>query len=169
MRHCADAAPSLESLPLIASPGLVDPMWYVTDASKMNRRLIEMGASLALSALLVVGLLAVPCGAQAPPQVPTPPVVQNQAAQTPQAAVPSATPGAGVSIAGPTSVPTPGGGSSTSSSLGKRFGSAGQGLPGMPGGLPIKGSMGSQDPSSKYTIPPVIPPLFCDPAINIPC
>lgn len=135
----------------------------------MNRRLIEMRSSLALSALFVVGLVAVPCGAQAPPQTPTPPAVQNQAGQTPPAAVPLATPSAGVSTVGPTSVPSPGVGSSTSSSVGKRFGSAGQGLPGMPGGPPIKGSMGSQDPSGRYMIPPTIPPLLCDPAINIPC
>lgn len=126
-----------------------------------------MKHSLALAALLV--LLAVPCGAQAPPQTPTPPTVQNQAGQTPQAALPPVTSGVGVSTGGPTSVPVPGVGSSASSSVGKRFGSAGQGLPGMPGGPPIKGSMGSQDPSGKYMRPPVIPPVLCDPAVNIPC
>ena len=117
-----------------------------------------------MSALFVVGALANPCGAQTPP--PTPPVL-NQAVQ------PSlATPSAGVlgqANAGPTSLPTPGVGSTTSSSAGKRFGSAGQGLPGMPGGPPIKGSIGSQDPSSQYMRPPVIPPVLCDPAVNIPC
>ncbi len=136
---------------LIVSPGMVDPM---------KRALL-------LVALLVV--LVAPCGAQAPPQTPTPPPVQNQLGQTPQAMLPPATSGAGVSLGGPTSVPVPGVGSSASSSLGKRFGSAGQGLPGMPGGPPIKGSMGSQDPSSKYMRPPEIPPVLCDPAVNIPC
>ena len=126
-----------------------------------------MKRSLALVALLVV--LAVPCGAQAPPQTPTPPSVQNQLGQTPQAALPPVTSGAGVSPGGPTAVPVPGVGSSASSSVGKRFGSAGQGLPGMPGGPPIKGSMGYQDPSSKYMRPPEIPPVLCDPAVNIPC
>ncbi|MEO5956446.1 MAG: hypothetical protein ABIR36_12255 [Nitrospiraceae bacterium] len=116
-----------------------------------------------------VGALAFPCGAQAPAQTPTPPTVQNQAGQTPQAAAPSATSGAGAFTVGPTTVPASGVGSSASSSLGKRFGSAGQGLPGMPGGPPTKGAMGSQDPSGKYMIPPTIPPLFCDPAVNIPC
>ena len=126
---------------------------------------------LAAFALVVFGFgaLAVPCGAQAPPPLPTQPAIQNQAGQIPQAALPSATPGAGVSTAGPTSVPASGVGSSTSSSFGKRFGSAGQGLPGMPGGPPINVPMGSQDPSSKYMRPPVIPPVLCDPAINIPC
>jgi hypothetical protein len=127
-----------------------------------------------MSALFVVGALANPCGAQTPPSpsspsfTPSPPPVQNQAVQPSQA-----TPSAGVSgqaNAGPTSVPTPGiVGTTTSSSAGKAFGSAGQGLPGMPGGPPIKGSMGSQDPSSQYMRPPVIPPVLCDPAVNVPC
>ena len=120
-----------------------------------------------MSALFVVGALAFPCGAQTPSPVPTPPPVQNQAVQPSQA-----TPSAGVpgqANVGPTSVPIPGVGSTTSSSAGKRFGSAGQGLPGMPGGPPIKGSIGSQDPSSQYMRPPVIPPVLCDPAVNVPC
>ncbi|MCX5723772.1 MAG: hypothetical protein NTX84_04475 [Nitrospirae bacterium] len=128
-----------------------------------------MKRTLSLAVLLVVGLLVVPCGAQAPPQTPTPPTVQNQAGQVPQAAPPLAMPSAGGGTGGPTSVPSSGVGSSASSSLGKRFGSAGQGLPGMPGGPPIKGSMGSQDPSGKYMRPPEIPPVLCDPAVNIPC
>ncbi len=73
-------------------------------------------------------------------------------------------PGAATSPLAPSVLP----GSSVSSSLGKSFGTAGQGLPGMPGGPPI-GSAGSRDPSSGYMRPPVISPLFCDPAINIPC
>jgi hypothetical protein len=119
---------------------------------------------LAISALLVVGALSNPCGAQTPSSAPP---VQDQAVQTPQAE-----PSAGVSgqaNVGPTSVPNPGVGSSMSSSARKRLRSAGQGLPGMPGGPPIKGSMGSQDPSSRYMRPPVIPSLSCDPAVNIPC
>ena len=125
-----------------------------------------------LSVLAGVGALVFPCGAQAPSPAPTPPPVQNQAVQTPQGVLPPATPSAGVSgqtSAGPTSVPAPGVGSSTSSSFGKRFGSAGQGLPGMSGGPPINVPMGSQDPSSKHMRPPAIPPLLCDPAVNIPC
>jgi hypothetical protein len=122
---------------------------------------------LAASVLFIVGALTIPCGAQTPPPAPTPPPVQNQAVQPPQA-----TPSVGVSgqaNVGPSSVPTPGVGSTTSSSFGKRFGSVGQGLPGMPGGPPIKGSLGAQDPSSQYMRPQVIPPLLCDPAVNIPC
>ncbi len=55
------------------------------------------------------------------------------------------------------------------SSRGKSFGTIGQGLPGMTGGPALTAPMGSQDPSSRYMRPTVIPPLFCDPAINIPC
>jgi len=142
----------------------VDTVWYFAGTSNMNRRLIEMRHYLVVSALLVVGALSNPCGAQTPP--PAPPV-QDQAVQTPQAE-----PSAGVSGQAnvePISGLSPGIGPTTSLSAGKRFRSAGQGLPGMLGGPPIKGSMGFQDPSSRYMRPPVIPPLSCDPAVNIPC
>jgi hypothetical protein len=49
------------------------------------------------------------------------------------------------------------------------FGGAGRGLPGMPGGPPLQAPMGAQDPTADYMRPPVIGPLFCDPAVNIPC
>jgi len=55
------------------------------------------------------------------------------------------------------------------SSRGKSFGTIGQGLPGMSTGPTLTAPMGSQDPSARYMRPTVIPPLFCDPAINIPC
>lgn len=55
------------------------------------------------------------------------------------------------------------------SSQGKSFGTIGAGLPGMTGGPALTQPPGAQDPSSRYMRPPVIPPLFCDPAINIPC
>ena len=55
------------------------------------------------------------------------------------------------------------------SSQGKSFGTIGKGLPGMTGGPALTAPMGSQDPASRYMRPTVIPPLFCDPAINIPC
>ncbi|HSQ50709.1 MAG TPA: hypothetical protein VLL94_05505 [Nitrospiraceae bacterium] len=120
-----------------------------------------------MSVLLAASVLANPCGAQTPPPVPTTPPVQTQAEPTPQAE-----PSVGVSgptNIGPTSVPASGAGSTMSSAVGKRFGFAGRGLPGMPGGPPIKGAMGYQDPSSRYMRPPAIPPLLCDPAVNIPC
>ena len=43
------------------------------------------------------------------------------------------------------------------------------GLPGMQGGSPVNRPMGAQDPSADYMRPPVVGPLFCDPALNIPC
>ncbi|SPP65287.1 conserved exported hypothetical protein [Nitrospira lenta] len=49
------------------------------------------------------------------------------------------------------------------------LGSAGRGLPGMPGGPPIKGALGSQDPSSTYMRPSAIGDLICDPLIDGVC
>ena len=49
------------------------------------------------------------------------------------------------------------------------FGGAGRGLPGMPGGPPLNGTLGARDPNSQYMRPPAVGPLFCDPAINLPC
>ncbi len=119
---------------------------------------------LAVAALFIFGALANPCGAQTPSSVAP---VQNQTVQSPQAE-----PSAGVSgqaNVGPTSEMSTGIGSTKSTTAGKRFRSVGQGLPGMLGGPPLKGSMGSQDPSSRYMRPLVIPPLLCDPAVNSPC
>ena len=138
-------------------------MRYFANASNMNRRLIEPRHRLVVFALFVVSALANPCGAQMPPVQPT----QNQAVRSTQAepSVEASGQADVGSASGETSVVGP----TTSSSTWKRFGSAGRGLPGMLGGPPIKGSMGYQDPSSRYMRPPVIPPLLCDPAVNIPC
>ncbi len=101
----------------------------------------------------------------------TSPVLNGQLNPTPVPSAttpaPDATTPASLSIASPVTA----GAVSTdqSSSLGKSFGSAGQGLPGMPGGAPINSALGAQDPSGKYMRPPVIPPILCDPAIDIPC
>lgn len=65
--------------------------------------------------------------------------------------------------------PTFGAGANLSSSIGKSFGSAGNGLPGMPAGPPLNSPLGAQDPSGKYMRPPKIPPVLCDPAIDLPC
>jgi hypothetical protein len=118
-----------------------------------------------------VGALVFPCDAQTPPPVPTLPPVQNLPNQPSQAGtLPTANAVVpGQANAGPTSVPVPGVGTTTSSAAGKTFGSAGQGLPGMRGGPPINGPLGAQDPSSQYSRPPMIPSLLCDPAVNIPC
>jgi len=52
---------------------------------------------------------------------------------------------------------------------GLSLGSAGRGLPGMPGGPSINTPVGARDPSTSYMTPTVIGPLFCDPSINIMC
>ncbi len=49
------------------------------------------------------------------------------------------------------------------------LGSAGRGLPGMPGGPPTKGALGSQDPASAYMRPQTIGALVCDPMIDGVC
>lgn len=49
------------------------------------------------------------------------------------------------------------------------LGSAGRGLPGMPGGPPIKGALGSQDPASAYMRPQTIGALVCDPMFDGVC
>jgi hypothetical protein len=166
-RHCVGAPAPIESCHGDFFLRQADHTWRFADVSTMNRRWIEMRHSLVVFALFVVGTLASPCGAQAPPPVPIRPPVQTQAGQTPQA-VPSAE-FSGRDDVEPASRESLGGGLTTSSSTGKRFGTAGRGLPGMQGGPPIKGSMGYQDSSSRYMRPPAIPPLFCDPAVNIPC
>ncbi|MBA5866353.1 MAG: hypothetical protein GDA67_06595 [Nitrospira sp. CR1.3] len=89
----------------------------------------------------------------------------SQQATTQTDAANAAAPAAGV-----TSSPVaPGVGTAISSSVGKSFGTAGQGLPGLPGGPPLNGIPGGQDPSGQYMRPPSIPPLLCDPAVDIPC
>jgi len=47
--------------------------------------------------------------------------------------------------------------------------SAGQGLPGMPGGPPIKGALGYQDPASGYMRPRTLGNLLCDPLVDGVC
>ena len=51
----------------------------------------------------------------------------------------------------------------------RSFSSVGRGLPGMPGGPRMGSPGGALDPSSNYMAPPIVGPLFCDPALNLPC
>jgi hypothetical protein len=60
------------------------------------------------------------------------------------------------------------GGLSSSTTISSRV-TVGRGLPGMSGGPPLGGPGGATDPSTDYMNPPVVGPLFCDPAMNIPC
>jgi len=117
--------------------------------------------------LLVGVMLGTVSGlAQTPPVAPS---IQNQPTALPQSIAPDSS-GAGSSLSsGPTVMPTVGVGSIPSSSLGKSFGTAGRGLPGMTGGPPVNSAPGAQDPAGKYMRPPVIPPVLCDPAVDLPC
>lgn len=125
------------------------------------------GGSFSLSLAVGVMLGAASGFAQTPPAAPP---LLNQPAPASQAVTPDTSGAAGtVSTAGPPVTPTLGAGSNQSSSRGKSFGSAGQGLPGMPGGPAVNGTLGAQDPSGKYMRPPVVPPLLCDPSIDLPC
>jgi hypothetical protein len=126
--------------------GGIDPIWP---------RLLLSG--------ILVGLVTIPCAAQTPPPSP-----QNQPQPNLQPAAQEIVP-VGAATAAVAQAPPALPGMTQSSSVGKSFGSAGRGLPGMPAGPPLNGAMGSQDPSSSFMSPPTIGPLFCDPALNIPC
>jgi hypothetical protein len=130
----------------------------------VHRSITRKSCIVALSVGVMAG--AVPGLAQTPPAIPS---IQNQPAPLSQS-VPSDSSSAGSSLpSGPTVTPTLGVGSIPSSSLGKSFGTAGRGLPGMPGGPPVNSALGAQDPAGKYMRPPVILPLLCDPAVDFPC
>lgn len=125
-------------------------------------------------AVPVLMMWAVPAAAQvsapappgtAPPTPTSPGQVQPAAPQLPTSPTSPAAPGGGAGIL----QITPTIGSTQSSGARSSFGTVGRGLPGMPGGPPLTGPVGAQDPSRQYMSPPVIGPLFCDPSINIPC
>ena len=106
----------------------------------------------------------------APAQTPSTALIQNQPpALAPASATTNVNAVSGPAAANPVTTPVTGVGNETSSSLGKSFGSAGNGLPGMPGGSPVNTVPGARDPSAQYMRPPVIPPVLCDPAIDLPC
>ena len=122
---------------------------------------VGLGALLWLAPALGITTTSPPSPQQTPqgPSAQTPgiqPLIQNPFAQ--QSTITSTASGASA----PQSNTVP-------SSQGKSFGTIGKGLPGMTGGPAPNAPLGSQDPSSRYMRPTVIPPLFCDPAINIPC
>jgi hypothetical protein len=113
-------------------------------------------------------LLVTPCAAQV---ITVPGGQQNQPPQNPLAGQPQPSlPAPGVPANVITSQTTPGLKSNIASpNPGSSLGLAGRGLPGMPGGPPLNAPMGAQDPSPRFMRPPVVGPLFCDPAINITC
>jgi hypothetical protein len=120
--------------------------------------------ALAMALLFVGGVVASSMGQTTP----TPANPQNPSTQSLQAGIDTST-------TAMTST-TPGGTSPTATTQGIAFirsssrhgslRSAGQGLPGMRGGPPIKGSLGYLDPASRYMQPRTIGPLFCDPLLE---
>ena len=130
----------------------------------MRRPITRKCCIVALSVGVMAGVS--PGLAQTPPAVPT---IQYQPAPLSQSVAPDSSSAGSSLSSGPTVPPTLGVGSIPSSSLGKSFGTAGRGLPGMPGGPPMNRALGAQDPAGKYMRPSVIPPLLCDPAVDFPC
>ena len=104
-------------------------------------------------------VITVPGGPQNPPS-------QSPLAGQPQTSLPS--PGVPANIITSQTTPTLKN-NPLSANPGFSLGSAGRGLPGMPGGPSLNAPMGAQDPSPGYMRPPVVGPLFCDPALNVPC
>lgn len=116
-----------------------------------------------------LSMMTPPCTAQT---VSVSPGAQSPTPQSGQAGLQPSLPNAGVPAAaasGQTSAQTPAVGPTVGSGSKMVFGTAGRGLPGMPGGPPLNSPMGAQDPSGRYMRPPVIGPLFCDPSLNIAC
>ena len=100
--------------------------------------------------------------------LPQSPSLQNPFIQSPvtiSPIQPSSAPTSGL----PANVVTPATTNQLSSGGAALSGGAGRGLPGMPGGPPLNGTLGARDPNSQYMRPPTVGPLFCDPAINLPC
>jgi hypothetical protein len=98
---------------------------------------------------------------QGPGPVTTPP---NQPLSAPTSGLP-----ANIVTPSTTNQLEPSTGAATSFERARTFGNAGRGLPGMAGGPPVNRPMGAQDPTADYMRPPVVGPLFCDPAVNIAC
>jgi hypothetical protein len=103
----------------------------------------------------------------------TAPPSQNLSPQNLQGGQP--VPSAGFSVPATVTTPqttlglNPAAAGATSSTTTSARVTVGRGLPGMPGGPPLGGEGGATDPSTDYMNPQVVGPLFCDPAMNIPC
>jgi hypothetical protein len=133
----------------------------------MKRRVITL-----LAVLLIIDFVPPWVEAQTPPATSNA-ATQNPAMQNPQGGPQiqsSASSVPATVIAGQTTVGLNSAASSISASTtNSPFVSVGQGLPGMPGGPRLGAAGGAADQSGDYMTPPIVGPLFCDPAINIPC
>lgn len=136
----------------------------------MNWRMGGMKGSILLTALVMLLPCLVGSVDGLAQSGPVPTTIINQPNVSPQSTALDTAAGTlsnGTTAA--TATPLPGLGATPSSSLNKSYGSAGKGLPGMPGGPAVNGPVGAQDPSSAYMRPRIIPPLLCDPAVELPC
>jgi hypothetical protein len=134
-----------------------------------SRRMLRCRSACALVTLLFcVGCFVTLSPAQTSP---TPANPQNPSTQSLQAGVDTSSSAVATTTLGTTQSLTAiqGVASIPSSSRPGSLRSAGQGLPGMPGGPPIKGSLGYQDPASSYMRPRTIGPLLCDPLVDGVC
>jgi hypothetical protein len=134
-----------------------------------SRRILRCRSACALVTLLFcVGCIVTLSLAQTSP---TPANPQNPSTQSLQAGVEASSSAVATTTLGssPSVAVTQGVASIPSSSRPGSLRSAGQGLPGMSGGPPIKGSLGYQDPASSYMRPRTIGPLLCDPLVDGVC
>jgi|SRR5579884_4150327 hypothetical protein len=141
------------------------------DRRNSRGRVMKPSVVMAFSIAVFAGLsvMTLPGAAQT---VSVSPSAQSPTPQSGQAGLQPSLPSAGVPAAvasGQTSALSPAVSPIVGSGSNMAFGTAGRGLPGMPGGPPLNAPMGAQDPSGRYMRPPVVGPLFCDPSLNIAC
>lgn len=119
--------------------------------------------------IVVTALVSMPSVGAAQTTSPSLNGTQSVVPLSQQATTLSETAAAGGTAAGTQAQVAPGINTAVSSSIGKSFGTVGRGLPGFPGGPPINSTPGGGDTPASLTRPQTIPPLLCDPAVDIPC
>jgi len=145
------------------------PVFLPMKCTSHSRRILRCRSARALLTILFcVGCFVTLSMAQISP---TPANPQNPSSQSLQAGVDASSSAVATTTLGssPSVAATQGVASIPSSSRPGSLRSAGQGLPGMPGGPPIKGSLGYQDPAVSYMRPRTIGPLLCDPLVDGVC
>jgi hypothetical protein len=154
----------------------IDNVRRTSATQNLDRRRLLM--KLRFSDVVVLSMVATfmvwPVGATAQTSTAAPNApAQNIAPQNAQGGSQVSSPGltvpATVTTSQTTSGLTPGANGISPSTTGTFFSSVGRGLPGMPGGPRLGAPGGAFDPSSSYMAPTVLGPLFCDPALNVPC
>jgi len=156
----------------VLTPLQSQPRFSLQTTEAMPKRGMPMNPRGLIAFLVVVcgelSVLTFPCGAQtlSTPTTPTQALLSQQlgtqlllpniggAAAAGTAVISPLTPIPSTTMAAPTQMAP---------------GSAGRGLPGMPGGPPLNGPLGAQDPSSSYMRPPLIGPLECDLIVDPTC